>query len=54
MYWAGKWGLTDQELRDAVAAAGQKAADVASHLGKPLGGDNLGLIAGSGALPQRA
>jgi hypothetical protein len=36
MYWAGLWGLTDQELRDAVGAAGPVPADVAVHIGQPL------------------
>ena len=34
-YWAGLWGLTDHELREAVADAGPVAADVAAHLGQP-------------------
>jgi hypothetical protein len=38
MYWTGMWGLTDQELRDAVAAVGPRAADVATHIGRPLAG----------------
>jgi hypothetical protein len=37
MYWAGLWGLADQELRDAVAAVGTVPADVAAHIGQPLG-----------------
>ncbi len=37
MYWAGLWGLTDQELRDAVVAAGTDPTDVAAHIGQPLG-----------------
>jgi hypothetical protein len=41
-YWAGTWGLSDQELRDAVAAVGPMAADVAEHLGQPLMGEDLG------------
>ena len=40
-YWTGVWGLTDQELRDAVAAVGPVAADVAAHLGKPLRSEDL-------------
>jgi hypothetical protein len=41
LYWTGLWGLTDQELRDAVAAVGSVAADVAAHLGKPLRNEDL-------------
>ena len=37
MYWAGLWGLADQELRDAVVAVGPDPADVAAHIGQPLG-----------------
>lgn len=36
LYWTGLWGLTDQELSDAVAAVGPMAADVAAHLGQSL------------------
>lgn len=42
LYWTGLWGLTDQELRDAVAAVGPIAADVAAYLGRPLEGEDLG------------
>ena len=42
MYWAGLWGLTDQELRDAVAAVGPNAGDVADYLGQTVEGKNLG------------
>jgi hypothetical protein len=42
LYWTGLWGLTDRELRDAVAAVGPIAADVAAYLGQPLEGDNHG------------
>ena len=38
MYWTGTWGLTNQELHDAVAAVGPMAADVAAHIGQPLEG----------------
>jgi hypothetical protein len=41
IYWAGLWGLTDQELRDAVAAVGPMAADVAAYLGQPVKGEDL-------------
>lgn len=34
-YWTKKWGVTEQELRDAVARAGPLAKDVARQLGKP-------------------
>jgi hypothetical protein len=34
-YWTEKWGVTRQQLADAVKKAGVKAADVAKHLGKP-------------------
>ena len=37
LYWTGLWGLSDQELRDAVAAVGTVPADVAAHIGQPLG-----------------
>ena len=36
IHWAGNWGITDQELRDAIAAVGPIAEDVAAHLGQPL------------------
>jgi hypothetical protein len=36
MYWAGLWGLADQELFDAVAAVGPVPADVAAHIGQPI------------------
>jgi hypothetical protein len=42
LYWAGTWGLTDQELRDAVAAVGPNAGDVADYLGQTIDGKNLG------------
>jgi hypothetical protein len=48
MYWAGTWGLTDQELRDAVAAVGPIPTDVAAYLGQPLEGEYLG-----GRFPRR-
>ena len=35
-YWAGLWGITDDELRDAIAEVGPIAGDVAVHLNKPL------------------
>lgn len=35
-YWTGKWGVTEQQLRDAVARVGVMAADVARALGKSL------------------
>jgi len=35
-YWTKKWGVTAQQLRNAVAAAGVSAAAVARHLGKSL------------------
>ena len=34
-YWSKKWGVTHQQLKDAVAAVGTSAAAVARHLGKP-------------------
>ncbi len=37
-FWTALWGLTDQELRDAVMAVGPVPADVAAHLGQPLEG----------------
>ena len=42
MYWAGTWGLADQELRDAVAAVGANAGDVADYLGQTVDGKYLG------------
>ena len=33
-YWTGKWGITKEELADAVAKAGHSAAAVARHLGR--------------------
>jgi len=41
MHWTGLWGLTDQELRDAVAAVGPMAADVAAYLEQPLEGEDV-------------
>lgn len=35
-YWSTKFGVTAQQLRDAVARVGVMAADVARALGKPL------------------
>jgi hypothetical protein len=48
LYWTGLWGLTDQELRDAVAAAGTRATDVAAYLQKPIKGARLGPPTGLG------
>jgi hypothetical protein len=36
-FWAGVWGLSDQELIAAVGAAGPNPGDVAAHIGQPLG-----------------
>jgi Protein of unknown function (DUF3606) len=33
-YWTRKWGITAQQLRDAVAKVGVMVKDVAKHLGK--------------------
>ena len=33
-YWAEKWGISEDELRKAVQAAGPSADAVARHLGK--------------------
>ncbi len=33
-YWTGKYGCTEQQLRDAVTAVGPMAADVEAHLKK--------------------
>ena len=33
-YWTKKFGVTEKQLKDAVAAVGLMAADVARHLGK--------------------
>lgn len=33
-YWAKKWGISEDELRRAVQAAGNSADAVARHLGK--------------------
>jgi len=33
-YWTKKWGITREELADAVAKAGNSAAAVARHLGR--------------------
>ena len=41
IFWAGTWGLTDQELADAVAAVGPVIQDVAAHLGEPIEEDPL-------------
>jgi hypothetical protein len=38
LFWTGLWGLTDQELYDAVAAVGPSPEEVAEYLGQPLGG----------------
>jgi hypothetical protein len=44
LYWTGLWGLTDRELREAVAAAGPIATDVAAYLGQPLEGEDLSSV----------
>ncbi|MBN8727705.1 MAG: DUF3606 domain-containing protein [Xanthomonadales bacterium] len=33
-YWTGKWGVTEQQLRDAVKRVGPMAKDVERALGK--------------------
>lgn len=33
-YWTKKWGVSEDKLRQAVAAVGTSAAKVAQHLGK--------------------
>jgi hypothetical protein len=33
-YWTKKWGISREELADAVAKAGNSAAAVARHLGR--------------------
>jgi hypothetical protein len=33
-YWTTKWGITRQELTEAVARVGHSAAAVARHLGR--------------------
>jgi len=33
-YWTKKWGITREELADAVAKAGNSAASVARHIGR--------------------
>ena len=33
-YWTKKWGISREELADAVATAGNSAAAVARHLGR--------------------
>lgn len=38
-HWTATWGMSDQELRDAVAAAGSKVIDVAAYLGQPVEGE---------------
>jgi hypothetical protein len=35
-YWCGKFGVTEQKLKDAVRAVGTQSAAVARHLGKTL------------------
>jgi hypothetical protein len=34
-YWSSKFGVTPDQLRDAVGKVGVMAMDVARHLGKP-------------------
>ena len=34
-YWSSKFGVTPDQLRDAVGKVGVMAKDVARHLGKP-------------------
>ena len=34
-YWSSKFGVTQQQLKDAVAKAGVMVKDVARQLGKP-------------------
>jgi hypothetical protein len=33
-YWANKWGISAERVRDAVAAVGPMVTDVAKRLGK--------------------
>lgn len=33
-YWTNKWGVTEQQLRDAVKSVGVMTKDVAKKLGK--------------------
>lgn len=33
-YWTKKWGITEKQLKDAVAAVGVSTVKVAAHLGK--------------------
>lgn len=33
-YWTKKWGVTEQQLKDAVKAVGVMTKDVATKLGK--------------------
>jgi hypothetical protein len=40
LYWAGLWGLTDQELFNLVAAVGPIPADVGAYIGQPLASDD--------------
>jgi len=37
-YWTGRLGVSEEELRKAVAEVGVSAVKVAEHLGKPAGG----------------
>ena len=37
-YWTGRLGVSEDELRKAVAEVGVSAVTVAEHLGKPAGG----------------
>ena len=35
-YWADKWNITHEQLKDAVRTVGPMARDVAAYLGKAL------------------
>ena len=37
-YWTGRLGVSEADLRKAVAEVGVSALKVAEHLGKPTGG----------------
>ena len=34
-YWTQKWGVTEEQLRDAVKKIGVMSRDVAKYFGKP-------------------
>ena len=54
-YWTSKWGISRDELADAVKAVGNSAAAVARHLGRSEedGGRRAGILPSMGGSQRR-